>query len=103
MYAIRSYYEHVGRTLIQLQMHLAADDAHLPQRMARITSYNVCYTKLLRLAVGAILKNGSEVAVNSGDRVVVQNPDGSYRVIKDDNALLRQPGTTLSTQNYAVV
>ncbi len=53
------------------------------------------------LAVGAILKNGSEVAVNSGDRVVVQNPDGSYRVIKDDNALLRQPGTTLSTQNYA--
>jgi len=53
------------------------------------------------LAVGAILNNGSEVAVNSGDRVVVQNPDGSYQVIKDDNALLRQPGSTMRTQNFA--
>ncbi|WBL33714.1 OmpA family protein [Sinirhodobacter sp. HNIBRBA609] len=53
------------------------------------------------LAVGAILNNGSEVAVNSGDRVVVQNPDGSYQVIKDDNALLRQPGSTMRTQSFA--
>ncbi|WP_406869988.1 OmpA family protein [Thioclava sp. 'Guangxiensis'] len=52
------------------------------------------------LAVGAILNNGSEVAVNSGDRVVVQNPDGSYGLIKDDNALLRQPGARISTRNY---
>ncbi|WP_406735627.1 OmpA family protein [Thioclava sp. GXIMD4215] len=52
------------------------------------------------LAVGAILQNGSEVAVNSGDRVVVQNPDGSYGLIKDDNALLRQPGSTIRTRDY---
>lgn len=53
------------------------------------------------IAVGALLKDGREVAVNSGDRVVVQNPDGSYQVIKDDNALLRQPGSTIRTQSYA--
>lgn len=52
------------------------------------------------LVVGKLLDNGSRVAVNSGDRVVVQNPDGSYDVIKDDNALLRQPGSTMRTQNY---
>ncbi len=53
------------------------------------------------IAVGAMLNNGSEVAVNSGDRVVLQNPDGSYQVIKDDNALLRQPGSTMRTQSFA--
>ncbi|OCX66649.1 hypothetical protein BFP70_00325 [Thioclava sp. SK-1] len=52
------------------------------------------------LAVGAVLNNGSSVAVNSGDRVVVQQPDGTYRVIKDDGALLRQPGSTVRTQTY---
>jgi outer membrane protein OmpA-like peptidoglycan-associated protein len=56
---------------------------------------------LAALAVGAVLRNGSEVAVNSGDRVVLQDPDGSYRVIKDDGALLRQPGTTVQTQNFS--
>jgi outer membrane protein OmpA-like peptidoglycan-associated protein len=56
---------------------------------------------LAALAVGAVLKNGSEVAVNSGDRVVLQDPDGTYRVIKDDGALLRQPGTTVRTQNFS--
>lgn len=55
---------------------------------------------LAALAVGAILKNGSQVASNSGDRVVLEQPDGSYRVIKDDGALLRQPGTTMRTQTY---
>ena len=55
---------------------------------------------LAALAVGSILKNGSQVASNSGDRVVLEQPDGSYRVIKDDGALLRQPGTTVRTQTY---
>jgi outer membrane protein OmpA-like peptidoglycan-associated protein len=53
------------------------------------------------LAVGAILNNGSKVAANSGDRAVVQNPDGSYSVLKDDNALLRQPGSTIRTETFA--
>ncbi|SFM82305.1 Outer membrane protein OmpA [Thioclava dalianensis] len=53
------------------------------------------------LAVGALLNNGSKVAVNSGDRVVVQNQDGSYALVKDDNALLRQPGARIRTQDFA--
>ncbi|NVO25261.1 OmpA family protein [Donghicola mangrovi] len=55
---------------------------------------------LAALAVGAVLKNGAQVAANSGDRVVLEQPDGTYRVIKDDGALLRQPGTTVRTQSY---
>lgn len=31
---------------------------------------------------------------------MLEQPDGSYRVIKDDGALLRQPGTTMRTQTY---
>lgn len=52
------------------------------------------------LAVGALLNNGSRVAANSGDRVVVRNPDGSYSVLKDDDVLMRQPGTTMSSESY---
>lgn len=43
------------------------------------------------LAVGAMLSNNRKVELNSGDRVVVQRPDGTYQIIKDDNVLLRQP------------
>jgi len=52
------------------------------------------------LAVGALLNNGSRVAANSGDRVVVRNPDGTYSVLKDDDVLMRQPGTTMSSESY---
>jgi len=52
------------------------------------------------LAVGELLKNGSEVVSNSGDRVVVQQPDGSYRVLKNDDVLMFQPGTDVKTYAY---
>ncbi len=52
------------------------------------------------VAVGAMLSNNREVALNSGDRVVVSRDDGTYEVIKDDNALLRQPGTKIRTQTF---
>ncbi|WP_413864021.1 OmpA family protein, partial [Albidovulum sp.] len=52
------------------------------------------------LAVGAILSNNRRVELNSGDRVVVQQPDGSYRIIKDDNVLLRRPGSTVRTETF---
>lgn len=52
------------------------------------------------LAVGQMLKNGSEVVSNSGDRVVVQQPDGSYRVLKNDDVLMFQPGTDVRTYAY---
>ena len=53
------------------------------------------------LAVGAILSNNRKVELNSGDRVVLERPDGSYQIIKDDNALLRQPGSTVRTERFA--
>jgi outer membrane protein OmpA-like peptidoglycan-associated protein len=53
------------------------------------------------LAVGAILKNGDRVVENTGDRVVVARSDGSYQVLKDDDTLIRQPGSTLRTETFA--
>lgn len=52
------------------------------------------------VAVGAVLSNNRRVELNSGDRVVVTRPDGSYEVIKDDVALFRQPGATVATENF---
>ena len=52
------------------------------------------------LAVGSIINSNKEVVSNSGDRVVVRQPDGSYVIYKDDDALLRQPGNTVRTETY---
>ena len=52
------------------------------------------------LAVGSIINSNREVVSNSGDRVVVRQPDGSYVIYKDDDALLRQPGNTVRTETY---
>ncbi|MGO4910604.1 OmpA family protein, partial [Pseudorhodobacter sp. W20_MBD10_FR17] len=62
------------------------------------------------LVVGAIISQGNrtsdadqpqqQVISNTGDRVVVQRPDGNYQVYKDDDALLRRPGNTLRTETY---
>jgi outer membrane protein OmpA-like peptidoglycan-associated protein len=53
------------------------------------------------VAVGSMLSNNREVELNSGDRVVVKRDDGSYQVIKDDDTLLRQPGSTVRTETFA--
>ena len=53
------------------------------------------------VAVGAMLANNRQVALSSPDRVVVTRPDGSQQVIKDEVALLRQPGSTVTTENFA--
>jgi len=56
------------------------------------------------LVVGAVINQGKkdqrEVVQNTGDRVIVQNPDGSYTVYKDDDAILRQPGVQTRTETY---
>jgi len=52
------------------------------------------------LAIGAILSNNRKVEQNSGDRVVVMRDDGSYQILKDDDALLRQPGSTVRTETF---
>ena len=53
------------------------------------------------LVIGAMINdNRQQVVSNTGDRVVVRQDDGSYQVYKDDNALLRQPGSTVTTQTF---
>lgn len=52
------------------------------------------------LVVGAILNNGDKVVSNTGDRVVVQRDDGRYVVLKDDDTLIRQPGSTVRTETF---
>ncbi|WBU58978.1 OmpA family protein [Paracoccus albus] len=53
------------------------------------------------LAVGQVLSGERQVALNTGDRVVVTRADGSQQVLKDDNALLRQAGNDVQTENYS--
>ncbi|MDP0927246.1 OmpA family protein [Paracoccus onubensis] len=52
------------------------------------------------LAVGSMLNNNRQVALSTPDRVVVTRPDGSQEVIKDEVALLREPGSTVTTENF---
>jgi outer membrane protein OmpA-like peptidoglycan-associated protein len=52
------------------------------------------------VAVGAVLKNGSKVMSNSGDRLVVQDPNGDLRVLKDDSALVRQAGDEVRRETF---
>ncbi|WP_405402958.1 OmpA family protein [Paracoccus sp. Ld10] len=52
------------------------------------------------VAVGSYLNNNRQVALSAPDRVVVTRADGSQEVIKDEVALLRQPGSTVQTENF---
>lgn len=52
------------------------------------------------VAVGAMLSNNRQVQLSTPDRVVVTRPDGTQQLIKDDVALLRQPGSTVATENF---
>jgi outer membrane protein OmpA-like peptidoglycan-associated protein len=52
------------------------------------------------VAVGSMLTNNREVALSTPDRVVVTRADGSQEVIKDEVALLRQPGSTVTTEDF---
>ncbi|HBZ45198.1 MAG TPA: hypothetical protein DEO85_14335 [Maritimibacter sp.] len=52
------------------------------------------------IAVGTILANGDEIVSNSGDRIVVQNPDGTYEVLKNDDIIIAQPGSQVRTRTY---
>ena len=52
------------------------------------------------VALAAILDNyGDRVVSNSGDRIVVEE-NGQYRVLKDDDVLIRQPGTEVQTYSF---
>jgi outer membrane protein OmpA-like peptidoglycan-associated protein len=52
------------------------------------------------LAVGALIQNNQRVAATSGDRVIVEDNSGRFQVLKDDDALIRQPGSTVQTRRF---
>jgi outer membrane protein OmpA-like peptidoglycan-associated protein len=52
------------------------------------------------VAVGAILLNGQRVQSQTGDRVIVVDDAGTYTVLKDDDALLRAPGSEVRTERF---
>ncbi len=60
------------------------------------------------LVVGAIIHENNQgrqqppaqVVSNTGDRVIILKPNGTYQVYKDDDAVLRQPGSTVRTETY---
>lgn len=52
------------------------------------------------VVVGKVLDNGDEVVSKSGDRVVVER-DGELRVLKNDDTLLRQPGSNVRTETFS--
>lgn len=52
------------------------------------------------VAVGSILNNGSKVVSNSGDRLVVEDSNGDLRVLKDDDALVRQAGDEVRRETF---
>ncbi|OZA03500.1 MAG: hypothetical protein B7Y02_16645, partial [Rhodobacterales bacterium 17-64-5] len=53
------------------------------------------------LVIGTMINNNKQQVVsNTGDRVVVRQDDGTYQVYKDDNSLLRQPGSKVTTQTF---
>lgn len=51
------------------------------------------------LAVGAIINN-QRVTATSGDRVIVEDSTGRFQVLKDDDAVLRRPGSTVETRRF---
>ena len=48
---------------------------------------------------GAVLKNGDEVIENTGDRLIVER-NGELVVLKDENELLRRPGSKVWTKDF---
>lgn len=52
------------------------------------------------VAIGSLLGDGEKVVSNSGDRLVVED-QGQLRIIKNDDALLRRPGSDVKTYRYS--
>lgn len=51
------------------------------------------------VALSKILSNDAKVVENSGDRIVVEE-NGQYRVLRNDDVLLRRPGSDVTTYRY---
>lgn len=64
------------------------------------TIQRVIAAGLAGAAIGAITGQGGEVVANTGDRLVVRDSEGDLRVLRDENALLRQPGARVRTETF---
>ena len=64
------------------------------------TFRNALLLGLGAVAVGTLLANQGEVVQETGDRVVVRRDSGDLVVLKNDDALLRQPGSQIETRTY---
>jgi outer membrane protein OmpA-like peptidoglycan-associated protein len=53
------------------------------------------------VVVGSLLSGNREIVSTSPDRVVVQDPYGNLQVLRDDDAILRQSGSQVTTRSYA--
>ncbi len=53
------------------------------------------------VALDAILGRDSQVISNTGDRVVVRRGDGDLEVLRDDDTLLRRPGSDVRTETFS--
>ncbi|WP_233839416.1 OmpA family protein [Cereibacter sphaeroides] len=54
------------------------------------------------MVVGDMLDHDQDrVVTNSGDRVIILRRDGRHAIFKDDDALLRRPGVTVSTETFS--
>ena len=64
------------------------------------TFKNALLLGLGAVAVGTLLANQGQVVEDTGDRVVVRRDSGDLVVLKNDDVLLRQPGSTIQTRTY---
>ncbi|MGP6085964.1 OmpA family protein [Antarctobacter jejuensis] len=70
------------------------DDNDRAKRLA-----GVALLGLGAVALAEILDQNDRVVTNSGDRVVVER-DGQFRVLRNDDVLLRRPGAEVQTQRF---
>ncbi|MFV0472896.1 MAG: OmpA family protein, partial [Pikeienuella sp.] len=54
---------------------------------------------LSAVAVGAVIYGAQEVLSNDGERIVTRDPQGDYHVYRDDDALIRRAGSTVSASS----
>ncbi len=52
------------------------------------------------VALDQLIDKDEEVVSNTGDRVVVRRDDGQLYILKDDDVLLRRPGSEVETETF---
>ncbi len=82
---------------------VALEDGRKRNRLSNLEKVGLVV--LGALVVGAIIKDVNKredrrVVSNTGDRVVVLKPDGTYQVYKDDDTVIRRPGSKVRTETY---